>query len=117
MANPFPTVANTPINVDEIVSNSNVPKIYSNSFAFGNTLTDVTAVFHLNKSPVAVIIMDFTAVKTLYKSLGLVIGNIEKGLGHEIKDMNQVMIEWDKNINPGVSENSNQEQKKEIENG
>ena len=95
-----PSAIQSEIVIEDVFKDATIPKIYSNSFAFGHNLTDVTIVFQLMQSPLTAIIIDFTSAKTLYNSLGNIIQVIEKGLGYELKDYAGTMIEWLKNANP-----------------
>lgn len=85
--------------IDAVINNPSVPKLYANGFTFAHSLSDASIVVQLGKNPIAVLNLSFTTLKTLYNSLGELIPNIEKGMGQKFLDMKETSIVWQSNIN------------------
>jgi hypothetical protein len=101
----IPSVVAKTVNMDSVISNPNIPKIYANGFIFGHSFTDVAIIFQQGSTSVASITMAFATLKSLNKSLNDLIAQIEKGVGHPIADIHETMKEWQKNIQEKESQN------------
>ena len=103
-----PSLIAQTISVDSVLSDKTVPKFYTNGFVLGHSLVDITIILQLSQAPVAAINMSFTSMKTLHKNLEEIIAAVEKGLGHNLLDLTETNIKWQKNLNPTPSTGNDQ---------
>lgn len=96
--NTIPTPVIQAIDIDSVINNPSVPKLYANGFTFAHSFSDASIVVQLGKNPVAVLNLSFTTLKTLYNSLGELIPAIEKGVGQKFLDIKETSIVWQNNI-------------------
>ena len=87
-----------PKDINEELKNKEIPKIYTNGFTFGHTTTDVTIILQLGQNSVGAVMMDYTTLKTLNKAIENILSQAEIGLGRPIKAIDEVAIEWQKNL-------------------
>lgn len=75
------------VDIQNVVNDPKVLKLYGNGFTFGHSLSDATIVIQLGTTPVALLNLSFIALKTLSVSLADLISQIEANLGEPIKDI------------------------------
>ncbi len=95
-------VENKQADLNSIINDPRVPKVYANGFLVGNSITDVTLISQTGGAPSAVIFMTFTSLKALQKNIDAVIKNIEKGLGEPIEDLVALNERFNKNSSSNI---------------
>lgn len=88
-----------PLDVETILADPKIPKLYGNGFTIGHSMADATIVIQTGKTPIATLSLSFISLKSLYISLGGAIANIERGLGEPIPEIKDLLVNWQKNIN------------------
>jgi len=89
---------NVKLDILSIVNDPKVPKFFANGFFVGHSLTEATLITQVGGTPNSVIFMSFASLKALHQTLGGLVKNIEKGLGHEIEDLQELQKKWNSNF-------------------
>jgi hypothetical protein len=64
--------------INAVLANPTVPKIYANTFTCSHSFTDITVVLQQIALPVGALLMSFNSAKSLLAQLQAVIDNVEK---------------------------------------
>lgn len=76
-----------PVQVEQMLKNPAVAKVYANGFITGKTQTDMFVIPMINGVPHMVLNLSFNSAKILRDALTKSINEIEERLGQEIKQL------------------------------
>ena len=76
--------------INGLVHDPNVVKIYGNGFTFGFSLSDASIVVQMGPVPVAMLSLSLTSLKTLAVALNDTITQIEANIGEPIKSIQEI---------------------------
>lgn len=86
--------------IQTLIADPKIQKIYGNGFTFGFSLSDASIVIQHGPVPVALLTLSFTSLKTLSIALNEVISQIERDLGEPIKGIQAIKETISQQIKP-----------------
>jgi hypothetical protein len=93
-----PSIEPLLIDIESLIADPKILKLYGNSFVIGNSLSDASIVIQQGRTSIAVLTVSLTTLKSLHTALQQAIHTIEKGLGTPLLDAASLRVVWEKNL-------------------